>query len=32
MSNVSAVINFIYNIMRTDRGISVDALRLEQLG
>jgi len=32
MSNVSSVIGNIRNIMRTDRGISGDAQRLEQLG
>lgn len=32
MANVGAVINNIRNIMRTDRGISGDAQRLEQLG
>lgn len=32
MSNVSSVIGSIRNIMRTDRGISGDAQRLEQLG
>ena len=32
MSNVSAVIGSIRNIMRNDRGISGDAQRLEQLG
>lgn len=32
MSNVSAVVSSIRNIMRQDRGISGDAQRLEQLG